>query len=255
VSRGSNATRTLRRLAWGLVLSAATASRVLAGPPFLTDDPEPVELHHAEFYLAGMGAHTPDGGAGSLPLFEFNYGVLPETQFHVLLPMAYASPSGEPRARDLGDVELGLKVRFVKEAGSRPQVGIFPLVELPTGDSGRGLGSGHVQVYLPLWIQESWGPWTSYGGVGWWRNPGDGSRDWTYVGWLLQRTLSTRLVIGGELFAASADQRGGSGSSGYNIGAVLDVTDRHHILVSAGTNFSGPRETRFYVGYQLTVGL
>jgi hypothetical protein len=245
----------LRLVGWLVVLSAAAVSPVRAGPPFLTDDPEPVEFHHAEFYLASTGASSTDGAAGSLPLFEFNYGILRETQFHVLLPMAYSSPSGQPGARGYGDTELGLKLRFVKETGARPQIGTFPLLELPTGDAARGLGSGHVQLYLPLWIQKSWGAWTSYGGVGWWRNPGAGSRDWTYAGWLLQRTVAGRLVIGGELFAASAAQVGGSGSSGYDLGAVLDLTDKHHILVSLGRNLSGGRLTRFYAGYQLTIPL
>ncbi len=36
-----------------LLLVGFPASRVSAGPPFLTDDPEPVEYKHWEFYIAG----------------------------------------------------------------------------------------------------------------------------------------------------------------------------------------------------------
>jgi hypothetical protein len=41
-------------------------------------------------------------------------------------------------------MELGVKYRFLHEDqnGCIPQVGIFPLVELPTGDSSRGLAIG-----------------------------------------------------------------------------------------------------------------
>lgn len=241
-------------MACALAFVGVSATPAFAGPPFRTDDPEPVELRHAEFYLACMGAHTRDGDGGSLPLVEFNYGVLPRTQFHIVVPYAYAGASGRHTARGLGDSEVGVKLRFLDEGRIRPQVGVFPMVELPTGDEGRGLGAGHAQVYLPLWIQKSWGRWTSYGGVGWWRNPGEGRRNWTYVGCLLQRKVSSRLTVGGELFGGTAAQTGGSGSSGYNLGAVLDVTERHHVLVSAGRNLSGDPETQFYVGYQLRVG-
>jgi len=242
-----------RQVAYALALALSTAPAI-AGPPFRTDDPEPVELHHAELYLAAEGVDAPDGSGGSLPLLEFNYGVLPDTQFHVVVPYGYAGLPGHHAARGLGDTELGFKVRFLKEGRIRPQVGVFPMVELATGDAARGLGAGHVQIYLPIWVQKSWGEWTSYGGVGWWRNPGQGRRNWTYAGWLLQRKVSRRVAIGGEIFASTASQEGGSGSSGYNLGAVLDVTEEHHVLVSAGRNLSGGSETHFYVGYQLTVG-
>jgi hypothetical protein len=33
----------------------------LAGPPFLTDDPEPVEHKHSEFYIASSQIKTIDG--------------------------------------------------------------------------------------------------------------------------------------------------------------------------------------------------
>ena len=37
-----------------LILTVQT----FAGPPFLTDDPEPVDYQHWEFYLFGIGDHT-----------------------------------------------------------------------------------------------------------------------------------------------------------------------------------------------------
>ena len=46
-----------------------------------------------------------------------------------------------------------------------PQVGIFPLLEVPTAAQ-EGLGNGHATAFLPLWLQKSWGKWTVYGGGG-----------------------------------------------------------------------------------------
>lgn len=238
-----------------LILSGLLGTGLVAGPPFFTDDPEPVELHHMEFYLSWMGTRGPGGASGSLPLAEFNLDILPETQFHLVAPVAYAKPAGETVTRGYGDTEIGLKIRLLRESDRLPQVGIFPMVELPTGAAARGLGAGHTQVYLPVWLQKSWGPWTSYGGYGWWRNPGEGQRNWHYLGWLLQRDLSARVTLGGELFHHSPSAVDGASSSGFNLGAILNLSERNHVLVSAGRNLSGDRETHVYFGYQLTLSL
>lgn len=208
-----------------------------------------------ELYLSWMGLRSPAGASGNLPLVEFNLGILPEAQFHLVAPLAYAKPAGEPVTRGYGDTEVGLKIRFLRESDQLPQVGVFPMVEVPTGSAERGLGAGHTQVYLPVWLQKSWGPWTSYGGYGWWRNPGEGQRNWHYLGWLLQRELSAQITVGGELFQRSASVRDGVASTGFNVGAILNLSERGHILASAGRNLSGDRETHVYLGYQLTLDL
>ncbi len=238
-----------------ILLTALLAASLRAGPPFLTDDPEPVAFHHMELYGSWMGSRTADGASGSLPLEEFNLGILPETQFHIVAPLAYAQPSGQHATRGYGDTEVGFKVRLLRETDWLPQIGIFPLVELPTGSASRGLGAGHTQVYLPVWIQKSWGPWTTYGGIGWWRNPGDGQRNWRYLGWLLQRDLSAQLTLGAELYRQTASTVDGRASDGYTLGAIVNLSDRDHILVSAGRNLTGDRETHLYLGYQMTLDL
>ncbi|HET8716092.1 MAG TPA: hypothetical protein VFM16_09725 [Holophagaceae bacterium] len=227
---------------------------LLAGPPFKTDDPEPVELGHLEFYVFAAGQRASGDSSGLGPALEFNYGILPETQFHLVLPLAYDRPEGGPSQRGLGDTEVGFKVRFLKETDTRPQIGIFPLVEIPTGDADKGLGGGHTQVYIPLWIQKSFGAWTTYGGYGWWRNPGDGNRNWSFAGWLLQRDVGERLTLGGELVHSTATTVDGQASDGVDLGGQVNFGEKHHLLFSLGRTFHGERQTTFYVGYQLTTG-
>ena len=48
-----------------------------AGPPFRTDDPEPVELHHFEINVFSQGTQTNVGWSAILPALEANYGALP----------------------------------------------------------------------------------------------------------------------------------------------------------------------------------
>jgi hypothetical protein len=251
---GPEVTPTVRRSLLLFLLATTSCVMLQAGPPFLTDDPEPVELGHLELYGFALGTRVPGESSGFGPAVEFNYGVLPETQFHIIVPYAYDRSQGLASEGGPGDVELGVKYRFVHEDGAVPQIGIFPFVEVPTGSEDRRLGAGHTRIYLPVWLQKAWGPWTSYGGAGWWRNPGAGNRDWTYAGWLLQRDLGERLTLGAEAFHTTPATWTGRAASGFNAGGQVNVTPAHHVLFSAGRNVTGVAQTYFYLGYQWTAG-
>jgi len=223
-----------------------------AGPPFVTDDPEPVEHDHWEIYLASQDQHDSNGWTGTAPHLEVNYGAIKDLQLHLIAPLSYTRPTTRSHAYGVGDVELGAKYRFIDETPWRPQIGTFPLVELPTGDADRGLGGGHLQIFVPVWLQKSFGQWTSYGGGGYWYHPGAGNRDWVLVGIEVQRKLSSNLAIGVEVFHGTSMAVGVGTETRFNIGAMLDLTDNHHILLSAGSGLGGG--TQGYLAYQLTFG-
>ena len=214
---------------------AASFSPSYAGPPFITDDPEPVDLGHWEVYgfSAGASGHGDTTGLG--PSVEVNYGAAPGLQLHVIGGMAYDSPDGHIQM-GVSDTELGAKIRVVDpgEDDWYPQVGVFPLVEVPTGNSRRGLGAGYFQEFLPVWIQKDFGDWTTYGGGGYWINPGPGNRNFWFTGWLLQRKITEKLTLGGEVFYQTANMDGRSASTGFNLGGQYDFTDNYHLLFSAG---------------------
>lgn len=226
----------------------------VAGPPFVTDDPEPVPLHHWEVYFASQSAHDAGIWAGTLPHLEVNYGPIKNLQLHIIFPLAYSFPSHSTNQYGFGDIELGAKYRFVDETNSTPQIGSFPLVELPTGSAARGLGSGHVQTFVPLWIQKSFGSWMTYGGIGYWFNPGTGNRNWTLVGWELQNQVRENVAIGVEVFHNSSQEIGGESETHFNIGAMIDFSDMQHLLLSAGTAFNDANNMQAYLAYQLTFG-
>ena len=232
-----------------LVLVSGAAS---AGPPYSTDDPEPVAYLHWEFYLATQHALTSSGLSGTAPHLEVNFGAAPNLQLHLIAPLAYSQPSGGPTAYGPGDVELGAKLRFVEERESTPMVGIFPLLELPTGSESRGLGAGSLRAFIPLWLQKSFGPWMTYGGGGYWINPGAGNQNYWYVGWQGQRQVSKLATVGGEVFYTTADRVGGDGNLAFNVGLVLDLTEHDHVLLSAGRSIAGDTRFQGYLSYQLT---
>ena len=241
---------------WWIQFAVLTVPMVAAaGPPYVTDDPEPVELRHFEIYLASLSNWDSSGWQGTAPHLEVNYGAHPDLQLHTIVPGAYVVPSRDRAHYGVGDIELGAKVRFVHETRWIPQIGTFVLAEIPTGDAAKGLGAGHMQVFLPLWLQKSFGAWTSYGGFGYWLNSGIGNRNWWFVGWQVQRHFGSKVAIGAEIFHTTPKDSEGTDETRLNIGLVLDLTDLHHLLFSAGRGIQGPNRFQGYVAYQITFGL
>jgi hypothetical protein len=160
-----------------------------------------------------------------------------------------------PRHYGIGDVELGVKYRFLPETICCPQAGIFPLVELPSGDASSGLGSGHASAFLPVWLQKSFGPWTTYGGGGYWFNKtAAGDNDYWQAGLQLQRDFSKLLTAGAEIFSYTQKAEGGTCETGLNAGLILNFTDEHHLLLSAGGDTNGPNQHFAYAAFQWTTG-
>jgi len=235
-------------------LAWASALGLQAGPPFLSDDPEPVDLHHWELYVFGEGDRTMDANSISGPAVELNYGIAPNTQLHLVAPIANSSSAGSGWTSGYGDTEVGVKYRLLDETDSRPQVGIFPMAEMATGSSTRGLGNGLAWYRLPVWVQKSRGAWTTYGGGGVALNSARGQRDHGFAGWLVQRDIGRHLTLGMELFRQGAGTTGGRSSTVANAGGYLKFTDNFNLLFSAGRSVSGERHTLWYLGLYWTGG-
>ncbi|HET7649112.1 MAG TPA: transporter [Gammaproteobacteria bacterium] len=237
-----------------LLLAAMLSFPVHAGPPFLTDDPEPVPLHHHEFYVFSTLDRDDSSTSVAGPAIEYNDGIAPETQFHVVLPFARFSPHAGGSAFGFGDMELGIKYRFVKETSNRPQIGIFPMIEVPTGSAARGLGNGQAWYRVPLWVQKSWGSWTSYGGAGYTINHASGMHNAWFGGWLLQHDVSDKLTLGGEVFRQGPDAYGSRGYSLVNLGGYYNFKPDFSLLFSAGHTFTGDSHQVAYLGLYWTWG-
>ena len=227
---------------------------IQAGPPFVTDDPEPVDYQHWEFYIASQHAQTSDGWSGTAPHIELNYGVITNVQLHLIAPLTYDAPKNGAAQYGYGDMELGVKFRFLQETSLLPQAGVFPLVEIPTGDSSRGLGSGQWQAFLPLWLQKSFGDWTIYGGGGYGINPGAGNQNWGFGGAVLQCQVRDNVLIGGEIYHRTAMQTGDRDDTAFNVGTVIDFTKHQHFLFSVGRSIDGPTDFQAYIAWQFTFG-
>jgi hypothetical protein len=236
--------------------SVALSGAALAGPPFVTDDPEPVDAQHFEITMAAQESLRAHGRTGSFPGVDINYGVVPDVQLHLGLSMPLAKDDGQSLHYGYGDTEVGVKVRFVEEedAGWQPQVAIYPNLELPTGNARMGLGSGYQRVFLPVWLQKSFGDWTTYGGGGYWLNQHGDNRNYWFAGSVVQRKITDSLSLGGEIFEQGKQSSDTRVSAGYNIGVMIDIDAANHIIMSAGNGLYNSYSTNvfsYYAGYQV----
>lgn len=250
--------RRSRRLRRGAVLAAFLAlipAQALAGPPFLTDDPEPVDYQHFESYVFSQWDNQPGSGSTtSGPAFEFNWGFLPQLQFHVVAPFETVTAPGMPNANGYGDSEVGVKYRFLQETPNRPQVGIFPMAELATGDAARGLGNGETWYRLPVWFQKSWDhdAWTVDTGGGVAINRAPGQLDYGFAGLLVQRALGPGFTLGTEVYQQGATSAGLTPTTFYNVGGYVNPSPQFSILVSVGHSTSGRSQSIGYFGLYYT---
>ena len=222
-----------------------------AGPPFDTDDPEPVELKHWEYYLSSMDQFQPGFATGTLPHFEMNYGIIPDCQFHIVLPMNYNSIQNKDFEYGYSNTELGFKYRFFQSSDKSLQIGTFPIFEIPTINNKNF--SNNLQIYLPVWIQKNRGKWTTYGGEGYWFNPGNNNKNWLYGGWEIQYDFSKVFTLGGELFYRTASTVDSHAFAGFNLGGFINFSDNIHFIYSLGHSITRDKSFMSYIGLLVTI--
>jgi len=226
------------------------AAAAFAGPPFRTDDPIPVQYRHGEIYLFSTGVVDKSGFGGIGPALEFNYGPLPNTHLHIVIPLAFSAPSGGTSHMGYGDTEIGVKYRFLNQTDVIPDIATFPLIELPTGNAAKGTGNGNAQIYLPLWLQKDIGKWTIYGGTGYWINHGAGNKNWEFSGLLVQYNFSEDLFLGMEVFHQTPSSIDGPGYTGLHFGGGIPIAEKYQIIFSAdvGNGITPYKHFAYYFG-------
>ena len=226
------------------------SARALAGPPYDTDDPEPTDLGHWEIYAFGSGSglgRNLDGQAG----LDLNYGAAPGVQLTATVPIDFTTGDQAELAR--GDLELGVKYRFLHREQAGLSLAIFPRVILPTAS--RGFGTGHVQLLLPIWAQQDLGSWSVFGGGGYTINPGAGNRDFWSGGIAVTRAVTRRLSLGGEVSWQDADTPGGGSTTRLGAGGIYSLGGPFSLLASGGPEFDEGRRAagyHFYAALGLT---
>jgi hypothetical protein len=231
---------------FGLLCTAAAH----AGPPFVTDDPAPVEHQHWEINTAATGAWRSGQASLGVPSVDINYGAAPNVQLHAQ-PRYSIERDGETQ-KGFDDTEVGIKYRFYerKTDDSSFMLAIYPMYQLATGAIRLGPDRGTHGAFLPVWAQYDAGPWTVYGGGGYRINHGTDARDSVFSGATLLRQVNDGLQLGVEAFHESPTAFGARSTSGFNVGGARVLSARLNLLFSAGRSFGDSAANLFYLGLQ-----
>ncbi|MGE4303954.1 MAG: transporter [Novosphingobium sp.] len=247
--------RTLRRIAAALMLaSVAVATPAYAGPPFVTDDPEPPEPGEIELITYVEGEHYPRHIASGEGGFDINYGLVEDVQIAMVAALGFQHEDGDD---DFGinDLELGVKYRFAhqQEDGSGLDVALYPSVTIPTGEN--DFSSDKVSVFLPLWAQKTIGPWEVFGGGGYTLNPGAENKDYWSEAVAVTREVTPKLRLGGEIYHNGSTEVEGHAATGVAFGGEYALGDSLSLVGSGGPVFAQHEENgdfTFFVGLVLT---
>lgn len=217
-----------------LGIALAVPAPAWAGPPFLTDDPEPTETGHWEIYGPFMESDGKGADFQGAVGVEVNYGAAPGVQLTVELPVAYVHDAAGMKW-GTGDVAVSVKYRFYHDEAAGFSLAAFPGVTLPT--AGNGMGRDRVAGFLPVWFQKDAANWSVFGGGGYAINPGGGNRNYWTGGITVSRQVTPRLLIGVEADRQEADTVGGEGSTSLGIGAIYRLKAPFRLLASGGPTF------------------
>lgn len=211
-------------------------------PPYLTDDPVPTDTRHWELYVfTGGEGHrsTVDRDAG----LDLNYGVVEDVQLTATLPLSF---SHAPRAgwrSGTGDVELGVKYRFLNNEGLGISAAVFPRVILPTAAHSEG---ERTRFLLPLWVSKDLGGNLSvFGGGGYTVNPGVRDHNFWQAAVAVTEGVSKGLSVGAELTRQGSETTGETAQTRAGVGAIVQLSDHYSLLFSGGPTWAD-HETRYH---------
>ena len=239
-----------QRIAGAVILVAAYGS-AWGGPPFVTDDPEPVDHRQWEINYAITRTWGNGDVSAGVPSVDINYGVVPNVQLHAQPRYSYEK-HGDEAHYGIDDTEIGVKYRFVniERENSTFMVGIYPMYQVATGVRALGPDRGKHQMFLPVWVQHDTDNWTVYGGWGYRINPGEGNRNSVFTGVTVLRDISEGVQLGGEFFRETPDTIGGKRLNGFNLGGVVRIARNYNLLFSAGERMSDQVAHSVYVALQ-----
>src|SRR3984893_7760103 len=230
----------------GLVLVLLTRSAI-AGPPYVSDDPEPTDYKHFEIYAFTNGLTARDGTAGQSGI-DFNYGAAPDLQLTATVPVGFDRlTGGAATSVGLSNIELAAKYRFLHQDSFGLDVSIFTRVFLPSGSE--NIGNNTASLLLPIWVQKDWaGGWSAFGGGGCVIS-GHAAQDFCLTGGVVTYQLLPKLQLGAELFHQTADGSGTLATTSIGIGARYDISDTYHLLGYIRRGIENANETDQFSWY------
>jgi hypothetical protein len=201
-----------------LCLLATSNGPALAGPPFETDDPEPVGCHSVEIDVAQarQGAPTSSGY-----LWEVDYGPTKNVE---------TSIGGQP-----GEIDLASAIQLAPETLKTPQVGFLPALTVKS--------DGTKETFLPFWAQKTIKDWTIFGG-------GGVSHGTEFGGLALMRNFRSGSSLGFELYHESQRNPLVPESPRIGLAWIDQFEPSQALMVWGGRSLDPGSRYLFYIGFQ-----
>ncbi len=164
-----------------------------------------------------------------------------------------------PRLKASATPNSAQRLSFFDETKFLPETGVFPFVELPSGDASKGVGVGTTWYRVPFWLKKGFndGKWSVYGGGGETIVPQDGYRNFPFGGVLLQHKFTDKLVLGLELFGHGNEGDPGTApdrSLLADFGGYYAFTEHFQFLFAGGHSIVWSPETYTYFAAYWTWG-
>ena len=166
---------------------------------------------------------------------------------------------GDPRARGIGDITIGIKYRIVDDAPFVGDFAILPSLKLPTASSARGLGTGTTDVSMLLISSHSVGNMDIDINVGGTRRSGNGSlvppsaTVWTVsAGYAFARGFGWTAEIFG--FPGTSGDSGAKGTAALLTGPTYQPAIWLAFDAGMIAPFTGPQARAVFTGLVWNIG-
>jgi len=140
-----------------LLLAAALPARAQAEDPEIEPDrPDVTDSTHVvppglvQVEFGALFLRNAPGQTGATSPFTFRVGVFDWLEARIGADGLASVNGSDPSGTGFGNVQLGAKLRLWAQPGGPPVLSILPNVNVPTGDSQKGLGTGDADFTLAL---------------------------------------------------------------------------------------------------------
>jgi hypothetical protein len=242
----------IRRLVLPLMLCLCTTP-ALAGPPYVTDDAEPTAVGTWEVNLYSSGT-VADGGSFEQGGVNASYGVSENLELSGTFASGFSQVPGKPDVAGFGDIQIGAKYRFLKQDDWFVDAAVVPGITLPA-HTDASLGRPGFVPSLALQFEKDWGDWSAFGGGGCVFPNDNLSEDFCLMSGAVTWQVTKTLQIGAEVYHSTPGARFGMHTTGVGVGATYDLSDKYHLLFSAGPGIQNVSLTdglSYYAAFQIT---
>lgn len=237
-----------------LFLFLIPMKNIFADAPYITDDPAVMDPWNWDVILYATVDKYKSFTALQAPALELDFAFIPNSEIDIYLPYQNninarpAYRSGIPNSSGVGDTDVEIKYRLLKESKYLPLISLVPNIYFPTGDINQGLGNGHIWYTLPLSIEKTFGTWTTYAELGYGLNSQYFAVNYLFGGFVVEKTLNDKITVGGEVYSQGKSSIFLSSSTLLNFGVTYKLDKHATLLFSLGRGIIGQEQWASYLG-------